>query len=263
MVPQLHVVQFCRNALKRPSVIALFVFIVLAEGVLNDGQLLKTVSTTTGWAILIGFGILAWITFYLFFPLIAWKLAVLNIPFWAAVFLTCLVISLEAVGAFIILLGHLQSTSAILTEFAKLFVLTLVAATIYLTNNHERDISILTKNDCLFPYWKPVPKQALKKRNDLPEMFNADVVMMKSFNQYIELYTSSSKRDARMSLTKAASYFDDTVGTRVHRSHWVRNDKMVAVHYRNGNPFLEVEGGFSVPVGRNMVDRVKKLIEDK
>jgi hypothetical protein len=262
MVSKEKLVQFLRDALKRPSVIALFAFIVIAEGMLNNGEMLKTVSPTFRWAVITAFGIVTWLTFYILLPHFLWILTSHNIPFSVGVAIICVLASVELVMSFVVLLGHLQPVSVIVIEFMKLLLLSLIAGIIYLSSSHESDISILTANGRVFPYWRPVPAEKLKQRNEAPEMFDANVVMMKSFNQYVELHSPTAKRDARMSLTKAASYFDDNIGTRVHRSYWVRNNKMICLFYKNGNPFLEIEGELSVPVGRNMVDKVKALIEE-
>jgi len=76
------------------------------------------------------------------------------------------------------------------------------------------------------------------------------------------VHTFNQKSDLRMSLTKAVSFLDTGIGTRVHRSHWVRNSEMKSLTYKNGNPYLELHSGKIIPVGRNMVNSVKFLITE-
>jgi hypothetical protein len=253
---------FIRKVLCEKSTLAIFALVLVAEGILNDGSLLKIIPIGLGWLLLVALGITTWALFYVAFAQVIWLAAIRNIPMILSGIMFCLLVSVLLVALFVVLLGHIQPVERIIVELSKTFVLMMLGLIIVLSIHQDAIDQELIFDNFGFPVWRPINKNMFEHHVEMPPALRKDILFIQSANQYIEVHTPDGKHDLRMSLTKAETFLDTSIGTRVHRSHWVKNSEMKHLTYQNGNPFIELYIGSSLPVGRNMVETVKAHISN-
>jgi len=146
------------------------------------------------------------------------------------------------------------------TEFVKVFLLILIGAQTVIAFTTDYLKRGLFTDGKLYPIWFPLSQARIDDMISMPEIFGDKVIMMKSLNQYTEVTTEHRKEDIRMSLKDAVSLVDEDRGLRVHRSYWVRKSEIEALSYKNGNPFMTLRNGETVPVGRQVVETVKAIL---
>lgn len=64
----------------------------------------------------------------------------------------------------------------------------------------------------------------------------------------------------RIGIGKAEAMTSDN-GLRVHKSHWVSLDELVAVSCVSGKPWLVTQSGRSLPVSRGMIPTIRRILE--
>ena len=253
-------VRIVRRLLYDKSTIAIFVLILIAEGPLNKGSLLQALPELPSWILLSGIGTLTWAFFYAFFGFVIWGAALRNIPAIISGLVFCFGTTVFLVVLFVYLLGHLQPFDQIVSELFNVSVMMTLGMIVILIAHQDSLLKQLNTEHRAFPIWQRTYVNDLKQDDVIPVILRENILYIQTANQYIEVNTSVGKHELRMSLTKAETYLDGAIGTRVHRSHWVRNTEMKALTYKNGNPFIELHCGECLPIGRNMVDPVKQII---
>ena len=253
-------VRIVRRLLYDKSTISVFILIIIAEWLLNKGSLLQVMPNFSGCVLLCGIGTLIWTLFYAAFGPVIWIAAQRNIPVIMSGFVFCLGTSGLLVVLFIFILGHLQPFDLIVSELFNVSVMMTLGMIVTLIAHQDSLLKQLNTEQRAFPIWQRTYVNDLKQDEVIPAILRETILYIQTSNQYIEVNTSLGKHELRMSLTKAETYLDETIGTRVHRSHWVRNTEMKALTYKNGNPFIELHSGGCLPIGRNMVDPVKEII---
>jgi hypothetical protein len=245
------------------STIAIFVLIIIAVALLNQTSLLRLIPELLGWLLLVGAGAITWAVFYAAFGFIIWHAATRNIPMVLSGFVFCICVSILLVLLFELLLGNATPSDHILMEFKKVSVLITLGMIVVLIGHQDLILKELNTEDRAFPVWTRTYVNEPKDPEGMPAVFLKHILFIKTANQYIDVHTSNGQYELRMSLTKAETFLDDAIGLRVHRSHWVRHTEMQAVNYQNGNPFVMLKDGQSLPIGRNMVDTVKEIIASR
>jgi hypothetical protein len=252
--------RIARKLLCGKSTIAVFALIIIAEELLNEASLFQVLPELLAWTLVCGLGTMIWALFYAAFGAVVWYAALRNIPIIISGFMFCISVSILLALFFIFLMGHVHPLDVIFTELIKVTVLMTLGMIVVLIAHQDTIMRQLNTEHFEFPVWKRCYVNDPKQRNDMPDVLREHILFIRTANQYIEVNTPNEKHELRMSLTKAETFLDDAIGTRVHRSHWVRNTEMKTLTYKNGNPFIELYSGPSLPIGRNMVDLVKDIL---
>lgn|GEM_PF-5646257 len=246
--------------LASPSVILVFFFVVTTLGLFNNPMQYVVGYFVLGWFYLTLFTGLAWALFYFGYGNFGWQLARWNIPLSVSLVCFAIVVTGVPIAIFFAAFHEFVHVPLATTELLKVFFLTLLGAYTVIAFKTDQMKTALCTDGRLFPIWLPLTKENIEALKTMPEIFTEDVVMIRSFNQYIEVITEHKKQDIRMSLKDAVALFDEALGLRIHRSYWVRKSEIEELSYKNGNPFVTLRNGQAVPVGRQMVEPVKSIL---
>jgi hypothetical protein len=260
MVSQSVCVQIVRRQFYAKSTLAVFALLAISEGLMHKPALIGLIPEPLNWVTLCALTIFVWALFYAAFGSVIWHGGVRNVPMIISGLAFCLFVGTLLFLFFFFLLGHMQPASVIVFELVDITVLMGVGWIVVLITSQDTLLKGLDTDSFKFPIWKPTNVMACGYPDNMPDALRQNVLYIQTSNQYIEVNTATGTYELRMSLTKAEAFLDDTIGTRVHRSHWVKNTEMKALTYKNGNPFIELHSGQSLPIGRNMVDAVKVII---
>lgn len=82
-------------------------------------------------------------------------------------------------------------------------------------------------------------------------------------NQYVRVETSNGNELLRMSLTEASNMMDPRIGTRIHRSVWIRYSNITEVVSIGGNPRARAKTGTLHPISRKQTDKLKEMLSER
>lgn len=249
-----------RKLLIGKGTIAIFVLIAFAEALLNKGALVKVLPPIASLILLAGVASFVWSLFYAGFGQLIWTAARRNIPLAFSGFLFCISVTFILFVLFVFILGNFHPIEFIIRECLTLLVMMTVGMVVILIVHQDTIIAELDRPEFNFPVWARTRKKHSKPSDDTPDALRGQILYIQTSSQYIEINSREGMQELRMSLTKAMTYLDHVSGTRVHRSYWVRNSEMKALTYKNGNPFVVLNGGQSLPVGRNKISQIKTII---
>jgi hypothetical protein len=253
-------VRIVRKLLIGKGTIAIFVLIAFAEALLNKGALVKVLPPFTSWILLVGVASFIWALFYAGFGQLIWFAARRNIPLIYSGVLFCIYTSFLVIVLFLLLLANIHPVGFIITECLTLLVMMTIGLVVILIVHQDTLVAELNTAEVNFPLWNRTQKKQPMLSDNTPDALRGHILYIQTSSQYIEINSLTGVDELRMSLTKAMTYLDHVSGTRVHRSYWVRNSEMNALTYKNGNPFVVLKGGQSLPVGRNMISQIKTII---
>ncbi|MEP1442922.1 MAG: LytTR family DNA-binding domain-containing protein [Hyphomicrobiales bacterium] len=115
------------------------------------------------------------------------------------------------------------------------------------------------------PYWMPVKRAVVEQAEEplmleLPEAVRGPVLSIHAASQYVQVTTTNGTSELRMSLSKAIEGLPNTQGLRVHRSHWLQEQQIKSLVYKDGNPRVIDSFGETYPVSRKQVSSIKNLL---
>jgi hypothetical protein len=252
-----------RKLLIEKGTIAIFVLIAFAEALLNKGALVKVLPPFTSWVLLVGVASFIWTLFYAGFGQLMWFAARRNIPLIYSGFLFCVGASFLMFVLFLFLLVNIHPVGFIVTECLVLLVMMTIGMVVILIVHQDTIVTEFNTAEVNFPLWKRTQRKQPTLSDDAPNALRGQISYIQTSSQYIEINSTTGMQELRMSLTKAMTFLDHVPGTRVHRSYWVRNSEMKALTYKNGNPFVVLNGGQCIPIGRNMIAEIKIIVADK
>lgn len=104
----------------------------------------------------------------------------------------------------------------------------------------------------------PPPREAINA--DLPPEKRGIVLAMRVEGKYVEVTTTAGRHLLRGSLADMMSRVDGDAGLRIHRSTWVRRDRIRSLHYRDGNPHVRLDDATELAVSRAVVDDIRRML---
>ncbi len=82
-------------------------------------------------------------------------------------------------------------------------------------------------------------------------------------DHYVDVYTDVGRTSLLMRFSDAVDEVGDTMGLRVHRSHWVAYDAVEAIVQDGARMFLRLTCGTQIPVSRNYRELVEQEVADR
>ncbi len=126
----------------------------------------------------------------------------------------------------------------------------------------EKDLRQIFSNEPEnFPYWLPYREQVeVALNNHLPLHIKGNILRIEAMNQYVQVTTDKGGAELRMSLKTAIDFVPENLGLRLHRSIWLNLSEITSLIYVEGNPRVVIPSGDKLPVSRDKVDTIRKLL---
>ncbi len=162
------------------------------------------------------------------------------------------------------LVGFLHPTPSLywlLIYFLLIMLNVFLAVTLTMLIFKEALLSKFSTKPAYFPLWVPSAPKDCGLCSMLPQDKHGDIHTIVAENQNILVTTDKGETRLRLSLTEAESLLPADTGLRVHRSHWIAQDRIQGFYYDNGNPRLVDKAGNQIPVSRAKVPDVKGIID--
>ncbi|MEE9389442.1 MAG: LytTR family DNA-binding domain-containing protein [Paracoccaceae bacterium] len=199
---------------------------------------------------------------YLFSARVQYSLMLRGIPFfWGAVAFY----SVLAGGESLIYFALLPKGAGLSVAFSYWFttvamiMLTIALLVLFFDQPIRKNLSVAPAD---FPMWRPLQTSYSALELALPENSRGPVLQIEAENQYVRVTTANGASMLRMSLTDAEAMLPPGTGFRVHRSMWIHKSQICTVLFRDGNPKILCTDGQERPVGRSMVEIIKKHLSD-
>lgn len=95
-----------------------------------------------------------------------------------------------------------------------------------------------------------------------PEL-SGPVLRVSADNHYLDVYTAEGKGRLNMRFRDALDQLQSAGGVRIHRSHWVAEQTLVAVHQDGRRHVAELTCGTRLPVSNAYVDEVRPIRSER
>ncbi len=262
MKPRQGFVEFSKQVLKSPYVIAIYALLGVYSSTVTTGEIYGEGQRLINAGAQLSFVAVQYVAAY--FSLGRW------VYFWTARNVP-IVVSGCALWALIIapqflLVGLFQISALSPLELARHYVsdvfLAVLGTLMVLKMFEGRIADALVTERRLCPAWWPVSPDAMGRETEqsaLPK--RGKVLWVQSQNQYVCVQTDQGEHFVRTSLKDAMLSLHADDGMQVHRSLWIRFDQIRDIFYENGNPRVRTTSGTDFPVSRTHLKALKEQLD--
>jgi len=249
-----------RECLLHPLVLGVFAYSAIAETVLGIRAPLAHLPFFGHLGVNLGIAALNLIILYgVLGALFHW--AVLrNIPLFVTLFLLMFFIAVLEMGVISLVVTDEIVLSKLAVYLFRLTTIVGIAEILALVYFRSMLIQRLATDPDRFPVFWPTRQTRVTLQSRLPQPMRGTVLRIEALGQYVAVVTDKGRTELRLPLKDAIAELPENIGCQIHRSHWVRYDQIGAVIYQNGNPRLRLISSEVLPLGRKMVEPIKKIL---
>jgi hypothetical protein len=247
-----------RTVLKNPITLILFVSVPIYKVLFTPGGILIEYSLLTRSLIDFVSMVINYTSLYFYLPNLLRYGLTRNIPaMWLLLSFFIVLVFFESMFISLVLLQ--QNLMDMLHHFFVV-ILTVSASVLILPNFFRTFVNKhMAHAPSYLPFWFPVRLDELTVNKGGHEITGI-VIRLKVEQNYTRIYTTEGDYLERGSLSEILQMVDTDLGIRIHRSMWIRKDRIEALVYKNGNPKVRTVDGELFPASRSSIKEIKEFL---